>query len=53
MKGEVTRGLALLRRAHALAPTDMMIVNDLGVALMASGKEEEARVLFEQTGHTL
>lgn len=29
MKGEIPRGLALLRRAHLLAPQEMMIVNDL------------------------
>lgn len=53
MRGEIARGLGLLRRAYALAPTDMMIVNDLGVALMASGEEEEARLLFEKSGHTV
>lgn len=53
MKGDVTRGLVLLRRAYALAPHDVMIINDLGVALMASGAEDEARVLFEKSGHTL
>jgi hypothetical protein len=29
----------------------MMITHDLGVALLASGLEEEAKVLFEKTGH--
>jgi hypothetical protein len=29
----------------------MMVVRDLGVALMASGAEEEAHALFERTGH--
>lgn len=53
MRGDIARGLGLLRRAHVLAPTDMMIINDLGVALMASGEEEEARMLFEKSGHTL
>ena len=53
MKGEISRGLGLLRRAYVLAPTDMMIINDLGVALMASGAEEEAKKLFEQSGHTV
>lgn len=47
----MSRGLGLLRRAYALAPTDMMIIRDLGVALMASGAEEEAHTLFEKTGH--
>lgn len=53
MRGEISRWLGLLRRAHALAPTDMMIVNDLWVALMASGEEDEARELFEKHGHTV
>jgi Flp pilus assembly protein TadD len=53
MRGDIARGLGLLRRAHALAPQDMMIINDLGVALMASGEEDEARALFEKSGHTL
>jgi hypothetical protein len=29
MKGEVIRGVALLRRAFSLSPTDPMIINDL------------------------
>lgn len=53
MRGEIARGLSFLRRAYALAPEDMMIINDLGVALMASGAEEEARILFEKSGHTV
>lgn len=53
MKGNISRGLSLLRRAHMLAPEEMMIVNDLWVALMASGLEDEAKVLFEKTGNTL
>jgi Flp pilus assembly protein TadD len=53
MRGDMNRGLGLLRRAHALAPTDIMVINDLGVALMASGAEDEARLLFEKTGHTV
>lgn len=36
MKGAVPRGLSLLRRAHLLAPEEVTIVNDLGVALMAA-----------------
>ena len=51
MKGEVSRGLTLLRRAHILAPDDMMITHDLWVALLASGLEDEAKALFEKTGH--
>ncbi len=53
MRGEIARGLGFLRRAYALAPEDMMIINDLGVALMASGSEDEARALFEKSGHTV
>lgn len=53
MRGDIARGLGLLRRAYALAPTDMMIINDLWVALMASDGEEEARLLFQKSGHTL
>jgi hypothetical protein len=29
MKGAVPRGLSFLRRAHYLAPGEMMIINDL------------------------
>lgn len=47
------RGISLLRRAHALAPDEMSIVNDLGIALMSIGREEEAHTLFEETGNTL
>jgi hypothetical protein len=31
----------------------MMVIHDLGVALMASGAEDEARMLFEKTGNTV
>lgn len=53
MKWAIPRGLSLLRRAHHLAPDEMMIANDLWVALMASGLEDEARILFEKTGNTI
>lgn len=53
MKGDISRWLLLLRRAHSLAPNDMMIINDLWVALIASGNEDEAKVLFEKNGHLL
>ncbi|MBX9809940.1 tetratricopeptide repeat protein [Candidatus Gracilibacteria bacterium] len=53
MRGDIARGLGLLRRAYVLAPEDLMIINDLGVALMASGAEDEARALFEKSGHTV
>lgn len=51
MRWDIARWLWLLRRAYALAPEDLMIINDLGVALMASGEEKEARELFEKNGH--
>lgn len=53
MKWNISRWLSLLRRAHILAPDEMMIVNDLWVALMASGLEDEAKLLFEKTWNTL
>lgn len=51
MKWQVDRGIIFLKRAYSLAPTDETIINDLAVALMASGAEDEARVLFEKIGN--
>lgn len=48
MRWEIERGKMLLKRAHVLAPDDATITNDLAMALMASGYEEEAQVLFEK-----
>jgi hypothetical protein len=31
----------------------MSIVNDLGIALMSIGKDDEAHELFKETGNTL
>ncbi len=52
MKWQIPRGIILLKRAYTLAPDDTTIINDLGIALMASGAEDEARVLFEKIGNT-
>jgi Flp pilus assembly protein TadD len=53
MKGEVIRGISFLRRAHNLAPDEMSIVNDLGIALMSIERDDEAHALFTETGNTL
>ncbi len=50
MKSNVPKWLALLRRAHSLAPDETMIINDLAVALMATGAEAEARIVLEKIG---
>ncbi len=46
----VPKWLALLRRAHVLAPQEPMIINDLAVALMANGSEDEARTILDKIG---
>jgi Flp pilus assembly protein TadD len=46
----IAKGISLLRRAHTLAPTEPMIINDLAVALIALGKEEEAREVLAKLG---
>ena len=50
MKANVPKWLALLRRAHSLAPDEAMIINDLAVALMATGAETEARSVLQKIG---
>ena len=50
MKANVPKWLALLRRAHSLAPDETMIINDLAVALMATGAEAEARSVLKKIG---
>lgn len=50
MKANIPKWLALLRRAHTLAPEESMIINDLAVALMATGAEEEARTVLQKIG---
>lgn len=42
-EGDLPRGIEQLRRASALRPTDVDIRNDLGYALMKSGRYAEAR----------
>ncbi len=46
----LTKGISLLRRAHILAPDEPMIINDLSVALIAAGKEEEAKEILAKLG---
>ncbi len=48
----LSKGLLLLRRAHILAPDEPMIINDLSVALIAAGKEEEAKEVLAKLGHS-
>lgn len=43
MIGEVKKGIILLERALTIAPDDMLIMEDLGVALLTQGKIHEAR----------
>ncbi len=50
MKAEVPRWLSLLRRALILAPHEPMIINDLAVALIAAGRDEEAREILSWLG---
>ena len=40
--------LALLRRAHALRPSDPNIMNNLGVTLLLNEERDEATRIFEQ-----
>jgi Flp pilus assembly protein TadD len=47
----LSKGISLLRRAHILAPDEPMIINDLSVALIAAGKEDEARETLAKLGH--
>lgn len=50
MKANIPKWIILLRRAHSLAPDEPMIINDLAVALMATGAEMEARNLLQKIG---
>ncbi len=50
MKWESVKWLSLLRRSHALSPDEPMIINDLAVALIAVGQEEEAREVLARLG---
>ncbi len=46
----LSKGISLLRRAHILAPDEPMIINDLSVALIAAGKEDEAKEILAKLG---
>ena len=48
----ISKGISLLRRAHILAPDEPMIINDLSVALIAAGKEEEAKEILAKLGQS-
>lgn len=52
MKAEVPKWLSLLRRALILAPEEPMIINDLAVALIAAGKDDEAREILSWLGQS-
>lgn len=46
MQGDLMKWISLLRRAHILAPDEPMVINDLSVALIAAGQENEARTVL-------
>lgn len=50
MIGEVKKGIILLERALTIAPDDMLIMEDLGVALLTQGKIHEAREYLSKVG---
>ena len=50
MIGEVKKGIILLERALNIAPDDMLIMEDLGVALLTQGKIHEAREYLSKVG---
>jgi Flp pilus assembly protein TadD len=50
MTANIAKGVSLLRRAHILAPDEPMIINDLSVALISIGKEDEARSILAKLG---
>lgn len=50
MTTNLARGIPLLQRAHILAPDEPMIINDLSVALIAAGKEAEAKEILAKLG---
>lgn len=50
MNGSGVKWITLLRRAHSLAKEDVMILNDLAVALMTIWEEKEAREIMKQIG---
>ncbi len=50
MTTDLVKGVSLLRRAHVLAPDEPMVINDLSVALIAAGYEDEARSILAKLG---
>ncbi len=46
MTANLVKWISFLRRAHILAPDEPMIINDLSVALIAAGREEEAKEIL-------
>ncbi|MBP6921124.1 tetratricopeptide repeat protein [Candidatus Gracilibacteria bacterium] len=50
MMGDVKKGVILLERALTIAPDDMLIMEDLGVALLTQGKIQEAREYLSRVG---
>jgi Flp pilus assembly protein TadD len=50
MTGDVKKGVILLERALTIAPDDMLIMEDLGVALLTQGKIQEAREYLSRVG---
>lgn len=50
MNVNLAKWVWLLRRAHILAPDEPMVINDLSVALIASGQEDEAREILAKLG---
>lgn len=50
MIGDVKKWVILLERALTIAPDDILIMEDLGVALLTQWKIQEARVYLAQVG---
>lgn len=50
MVGDVKKGVILLERALTIAPDDMLIMEDLGVALLTQWKIHEAREYLAKVG---
>jgi Flp pilus assembly protein TadD len=52
MNGEKEKWVAILRRAQNLLPEDISIAEDLALALISSGYEEEGVKLLQKFGST-
>jgi tetratricopeptide (TPR) repeat protein len=50
MTGDLKKGVILLERALTIAPDDMLIMEDLGVALLTQWKIQEAREYLSRAG---